>query len=131
MRGSPPAGGSPILDGMGTLAGVLASADRPVASGAPRPSRFAEALGQRGEREAPLYAPIRFTALLNTRSGEERLRALRRAVLRLRAAKRPFDIGRFAADLLHWSERTRLEWTFQYHQRAFAAPAANNKDEIA
>jgi CRISPR type I-E-associated protein CasB/Cse2 len=113
-------GYAPLLERIGTLAAVLAAADRPARRGL----RFATALGRPGAGDQQLYTPIRFTALLNAEPGEAQLRALRRAATRLRAADRSFDVPAFASDLLRWGDRVRIAWTFQYHQEALATPAS-------
>lgn len=96
-----------------TLAAVGPSAEPPTA-------RFAGRLGETpdGGRPGPedrrLLSVQRFARLLAADDWDARLRLLRRAVAQLHG--RAFDVPRFAADLLHWGERTRTRWIFDYHQ---------------
>jgi CRISPR type I-E-associated protein CasB/Cse2 len=111
------------------LAGVLAGVEPGRATGI----TFAEALGRNAEgrrRDSDAEArlsPSRFAALVRATNDEERLRALRRAAAMLRNA--PFNIPRFAEDLLHWSDDTRRRWIFEYHQYGDVAPGAGETNE--
>lgn len=118
---------APMLGRIGTLAAVLASADRPAHAA----RRFATALGRPEAGNQPLYTPIRFTALLNAEPGEAQLRALRRAAMRLRTAGQRFDVAAFARDVLRWGEQIRIAWTYQYHQEALATPAPSETESPA
>lgn len=81
---------------------------------------FATALGQTSGNDRPALSPLRFARLVSALDPEERLRLLRRAVAQL--DRRPFDLGRFADDLLFWGDAARTRWIFQYHQEAAATP---------
>ena len=58
----------------------------------------------------PLLSPLRFQRLMRA-DDDELPDALRRAIV---AAERSCNVAALGEDLLHWSERTRIRWSFQY-----------------
>lgn len=58
----------------------------------------------------PALSPLRFQRLMRA-SAEELPGALRRAI---GLAERSCNVAALGEDLLFWSERTRVRWTFQY-----------------
>lgn len=109
--------------GIAIVAGVLAGV-RP--AGAPGFPPFAEMLGRMtdGQRQ---FSPLRFAALAKAQEPVERLRHLRRAVALCRG--KPFNVARFAEDMLWWNDNTRRRWIFEYHQEGRAAPTDNDASE--
>ena len=105
------------------IAGVLA--ERRDTQGGP--ISFMEAVGGSPDGDERKLSALRFQALmaaLERGSGEDKMRTLRRAMKM--AADKPFNLQAFARDLIHWSARTRIDWTFDYfgrrHQPAAAEP---------
>lgn len=82
-------------------------------------------LGAPPQEEDRRLNSLRFQALMAAMergSGEEKLRALRRAMKM--AAGADIDLKALVRDLLGWGERTRLSWTFDYFHTRRAEPAA-------
>lgn len=105
------------------IAGVLAER-RDAQSG---PASFMQAIGGAPDDGGRKLSALRFQALmtaLDKGSGEEKMRTLRRAMKM--AADQNFNLHGFAQDLIYWSDKTRIFWTFDYfgkrHQPAAADP---------
>jgi CRISPR type I-E-associated protein CasB/Cse2 len=94
---------------------------------------FAGALGHVMEGETRPMSELRFNALMKAMThGEpdEKLRALRRAMALLGDAG--FNIGNFVRDLLHFDDRTRIDWVFAYFhtpRHGDAEPGATRQDQ--
>lgn len=80
---------------------------------------FTAALGPRADGERALLAPLRFQSLMaaiHRADDAEQMKALRRALALAKDA--PFNITGFVRDLLHFSDQTRIRWTFDYYGAA-------------
>lgn len=71
-----------------------------------------------GQGDAPAMSALRFQRLMRVADGDL-TDALRRAIV---MADRRCNVAALGFDLLHWSEKTRSRWCFQYF--GAAAPAA-------
>ena len=116
------------------ITGALAER-RSSQSGAPS---FMQAVGGSPDPDERELSSLRFQSLmlaLSRDNGEEKLRKLRRAMKI--AADKDFNLYAFAQDLLHWSDATRIRWTFDYfgqhHQSANAEtpPPSTDVKEIS
>jgi CRISPR type I-E-associated protein CasB/Cse2 len=67
---------------------------------------------------------LRFRRLVEASEPEERLIALRRAVM---IGKRELRVRDLARACLDWSDNVRREWIFQYYNAASAIPAATDE----
>jgi CRISPR system Cascade subunit CasB len=105
------------LPRVAVVASVLAHVRKDSAPG-DQPRRFAEMLGQGGER--PVMSPLRFKRLLAATEDRDLLIAFRRAVALV--GGKNIDVGDIAASLLDWSDRRRMRWAFDYYGAGFAAP---------
>lgn len=111
------------------VAGVLAER-RHCQSG---PSSFMQAVGGSPDADDRKLSALRFQALmtaLDRGSGEEKMRALRRAMAM--AADLDFNVRTFARDLMNWSDATRIGWTFDYfggYRQPVAPEAATQSTE--
>lgn len=104
------------------IAGVLAERRGPQSV----PSSFMHAVGGSPDAGERKLSPLRFQALmtaLDKGSGEEKMRALRRAMTM--AADKDFNLHAFARDLLYWSDNARIDWTFDYFGKHHQPVAAN------
>lgn len=72
--------------------------------------------------ETAVMSPLRFRRLMEAMEPEDRLIALRRAVM---LAGRTLHVRFLAGACLAWSDRTRRDWIFQYYNAGFAAPDAD------
>jgi CRISPR system Cascade subunit CasB len=86
-----------------------------------RSAPVARQLGGAGPDARAPMSPLRFARLLNAETTEEKLIAFRRAVALLGGTANVPDLARA---LLNWSEKTRIDWAFDYHG-APTGPAAN------
>jgi CRISPR system Cascade subunit CasB len=81
----------------------------------------------------PKLSPLRFRRLLACRDDddsacEDLAREMRRFVA---LAGQTVNVGDLARSLLHWTDRTRAQWAFQYYGAGFAAPASSPDHEPA
>jgi CRISPR system Cascade subunit CasB len=97
-------------------AGVLAVVRQDV-----RSAHAARQLGvQSGGSDArPVLSALRFRRLIAAETPQDRLTALRRAVLLANATTNVRDV---AAACLDWSDERRRRWAFEYYDAANAAP---------
>jgi CRISPR type I-E-associated protein CasB/Cse2 len=72
--------------------------------------------------ERPVLSELRFRRLVAAETQEERLIALRRAVL---LASGTLNVPDLAAACLDWSDARRREWLFQYHNMPSDQPSIN------
>lgn len=84
-----------------------------------RGGSFAKRLGP-GLRDDPALSNPRFERLIRS-EGDILVAALRRA---LPLVDRSCAVGRLGADLLHWNEKTRIRWTFEYYGTELPASLA-------
>lgn len=106
------------------IAGVLSERRGPQSGS----SSFMDTVGGSANGDERKLSALRFQALmtaLDRGSGEERMRALRRAMTM--AADRDFNLHAFARDLLNWSDGTRIAWTFDYFGRHYQPLAADTE----
>ena len=73
-----------------------------------------------GLREDPALSNPRFERLIRSEGGAL-IAALRRT---LPLVDRTCAVGRLGADLLHWNEKTRIRWTFEYYGTELPASLA-------
>ena len=74
-----------------------------------------------GAGDPKALSGTRFNALIRAAEPRELMRPLARA---LRLVKGGANVGRLAADLYWWNEKTRTEWCFDYHGATDAKPNA-------
>lgn len=89
-----------------------------------------EALGAASDDTQARLSPLRFQALMVTMDradGAEQLTALRRALAHVKDT--PFDVRGLVWDILHFSDDTRIRWTFDYYGTRREAPAADPVSE--
>jgi CRISPR system Cascade subunit CasB len=72
----------------------------------------ARQLGGAGPDARAPMSPLRFARLLNAETVEEKLIAFRRAVALLGGTA---HVPNLAFALLDWSDKTRIDWAFEYH----------------
>jgi CRISPR system Cascade subunit CasB len=105
------------------IVGVLAER-RDAQSG---PGSFMQSVGSTSDDDERKLSALRFQALmtaLDRGSGEEKMRALRRA-MKLAADTR-FNLQGFAQDLIYWCDETRIRWTFDYFGKRHQPVAADS-----
>lgn len=93
------------------------------------PERFLQALGGAPKAEERVLSTLRFQSLMaaiDRGFDEDALTSLRRAMKAANDLK--FNVTAFAADLLGWSDQTRIRWTFDYFGRPHMAAASLNPD---
>ena len=97
--------------------------------------RFAAALGGSSKPEERRFKSLRFqalTAALDRAPDADALTALRRGMALIGDDR--LDTRAFLRDLLFWSDRTRIDWTFQYFgqtRRDSADATTQNLEEPA
>jgi CRISPR type I-E-associated protein CasB/Cse2 len=97
------------LEWVGVLAALLAQVRSDLRSDTPQVT--ARHLGEtRGERQ--LYAPARFRRLVVTDTPDDALIQFRRA---LQVLENKADIADLTHAVLHWTDRTKVRWTYAYH----------------
>jgi CRISPR system Cascade subunit CasB len=95
-------------------AGVLA-----VVRADDRSAPTARQLGVQSGSDRPVLSALRFRRLIAAETPQDRLTALRRAVLLADATTNVRDT---AAACLDWSDERRRRWAFEYYDAARAAP---------
>jgi CRISPR system Cascade subunit CasB len=80
--------------------------------------------GDRRESEAgddrPVLAEVRFRRLLQVEDGEEQVDAFIRLIKLL---GRTASVPAVARDFLHWNDKTKQSWAFDYYAAGVAAPS--------
>jgi len=84
-----------------------------------RSKHAARQLGVQSSDGRPVLSTLRFRRLIATETPQERLTALRRAVLLANATT---NVREVAAACLDWSDERRRRWAFEYYDAANAAP---------
>jgi CRISPR system Cascade subunit CasB len=84
-----------------------------------RSAHAARQLGVQSGSDRPVLSTLRFRRLIAAETPQDRLIALRRAVLLANATTNVRDL---AAACLDWSDERRRRWAFEYYDAASAAP---------
>ena len=112
-----------FIAGLG-LARVLAHVDEHDSKRAMQAAGWKSFPGDRRESDAgddrPLLSEARFRRLLQTGNGEEQVTAFIRLI---KILDRRASVPAIAKDFLHWSDRTKQSWAFDYYAAGIAAPS--------
>ena len=84
-----------------------------------RSAHAARQLGAQSGSDRPVLSALRFRRLIAAETPQDRLTALRRAVLLANATTNVHDM---AGACLDWSDERRRRWAFEYYDAARAAP---------
>lgn len=78
--------------------------------------------------DSALLKPLRLRRLLAAETDADLARDLRRAVQM--AGQHAIDVGYLGASIFFWSEKTRIEWAFDYYHVADIARPRDRRNEL-